>query len=855
MATEALLDVVRAHMGAVRCPGHYDKVYKDECTFSFDTPESPGGLYINMASFQAFSEEYVALDHAKSGNHLYLHEKHIKIPLSAEEEEDTNTAPTKMNIGGEGGFQLSKKQYNLDKRLALVVMPGQQRIELPCPQLPEVVLQAISAVVAHEAASKQEEVSVWEEERRVSKYAENLEQLPANGKVIPSDPSLWKCDESGATENLWLNLGTGFIGSGRKNWDGSGGNGAAIRHYEQMDKKYPLAVKLGTITPHGADVYSYAADEDDMVLDPHLASHLSHWGIDIMKMEKTEKTMAELEIERNQSFEFDKITEAGAELVPVSGPGLVGLVNLGNSCYVNSVLQVMWSLPGLPERFLSARASLYETAPPDAVADFATQLAKVGAALVEAKVGAYQSSPALPSGEVPEDPKPAVAPARFRTLAGRGHAEFSSARQQDACEYFQHLLALLERVEHAEGARLGACPTVSSSVQLYQFATEDRIQCKESGFLSYKKNTSNVLGLNIPLEDAINRDELEAYKERELKRQKLAEEGADAYIGAETQAAAAEEEEPVIPQVPFQACLAQLGRESEMDDYFSAALGKKGKASHSVRLATMPPLLVVQMRRYFVDTDWTPKKMNVLVEVPETLSLEAYRSTGPQPDDKLQPEVEEPPAGAAPASTAPEPNPEIVAQLMSMGFSENGSKRAALATGNSSAEASMEWVFGHMEDPDFNSPLPDPEAPSAVGASESIDPVALSNLTAMGFTEEQATAALKSADGNVERAGDWLFSHMDDLDAAVAQVNSSGASGAAPASAPGAATAALNDGPGEYSLVGIISHMGSNTACGHYVCHIKKDGRWVMFNDEKVALSEKPPLDLGYMYFFKRNGV
>jgi uncharacterized UBP type Zn finger protein len=57
---------------------------------------------------------------------------------------------------------------------------------------------------------------------------------------------------------------------------------------------------LGTITPHSADVYSYAADEDDMVLDPHLAVHLSHWGIDIMQMEKTEKTMAELEIERNQ---------------------------------------------------------------------------------------------------------------------------------------------------------------------------------------------------------------------------------------------------------------------------------------------------------------------------------------------------------------------------------------------------------------------------------------------------------------------------------------------------------------------------------------------------------------------------
>ena len=39
-----------------------------------------------------------------------------------------------------------------------------------------------------------------------------------------------------------------------------------------------------------------------------------------------------------------------------------------------------------------------------------------------------------------------------------------------------------------------------------------------------------------------------------------------------------------------------------------------------------------------------------------------------------------------------------------------------------------------------------------------------------------------------------------------------------------------------------FSHMGSNTACGHYVCHIKKGGRWVLFNDAKVAASESTPL-------------
>jgi hypothetical protein len=36
-----------------------------------------------------------------------------------------------------------------------------------------------------------------------------------------------------------------------QNWDGSGGNGAAMRHFEATGCKYPLVAKLGTITPSG----------------------------------------------------------------------------------------------------------------------------------------------------------------------------------------------------------------------------------------------------------------------------------------------------------------------------------------------------------------------------------------------------------------------------------------------------------------------------------------------------------------------------------------------------------------------------------------------------------------------------
>lgn len=60
------------------------------------------------------------------------------------------------------------------------------------------------------------------------------------------------------------------------------------------------------------------------------------------------------------------------------------------------------------------------------------------------------------------------------------------------------------------------------------------------------------------------------------------------------------------------------------------------------------------------------------------------------------------------------------------------------------------------------------------------------------------------------------------------------------------------DGEGKYRLVGFVSHMGANTGCGHYVCHLFKCGQWAIFNDEKVAVSENPPKELGYLYLFQR---
>lgn len=364
MASGAFSSVIVPSQGA--------KVHR-ECAFSFDTPESPEGIFINLASHQAFGKEFVGLDRERALTSvgkmpsLYLRQKWRRVPKSkdkvAEEaaakkkKEEEEAAAAAASAGqpvlvvpedASAAWELDKSDVSLvfflsednphdtDSFLSLA-HPSQTRG--PASPIPERVLSTIEAVMACADADAALAASsgpvAIEDIREVSRYSLDLVQLD-NGVKISPNPQEWKCSVPGCDKNtlehgLWLNLSDGFIGCGRPQYGGQGGNGHALQHFKDTGNVYPLCVKLGTITPAGGDVYSYAPDEDDMVQDPYLSQHLGHFGINIMRLSKVAKSMAELSVESQQLLEFGRITEEGKELEAVTGPGFIGCDNLGNT--------------------------------------------------------------------------------------------------------------------------------------------------------------------------------------------------------------------------------------------------------------------------------------------------------------------------------------------------------------------------------------------------------------------------------------------------------------------------------------------------------------------------------------------
>lgn len=578
-----------------------------------------------------------------------------------------------MAIGLEGGLQdgASQKKYSYHNIYNIVVFPSQTTIPFPSEGVPLMVNKSINEIISSDSAlakyEKEQLTGTWDGEmKEVSTYALDLQQHE-NGKKIP--PTGWKCEKCDLTSNLWLNLTDGSILCGRKFFDGTGGNEHAVQHFRETN--FPLAVKLGTITSDGkADVFSYA--EDDMVIDPYLHKHLLHFGINIGQLEKTEKSMVEMEIELNQRVgEWALLQESSAELQPVAGPGLTGMSNLGNSCYLNSVMQVIFTIPDFIRRYVDRAEEIFSTAPFDPVNDFNTQMAKLGAGLLSGKYSSI-SEDSLDSGAS------GIKPAMFKNLVGKGHPDFSTKQQQDAQEFILHLFNAIERNSRSQ----------ENPCDALKFKIEDRVQCMASQKVKYAYRDEWILPVPIPVSQCTNIEEVRAYEEERQK--------------AEAEGRRLTDDTLVRPKISLRTCLEKFGEAEAVEQFYSTAINDKTTAMKQARFASMPDYLLLHLKKFTLREDWTSIKLDVSVDCPDELDVSFLRGTGLLPSEEELPELK----GRVP--TPPPMDQEVLVNLQDMGFPAEACKKAIFFTKNSGLEPATNWIMQHIADEDFSSPFVPP---------------------------------------------------------------------------------------------------------------------------------------------------
>ncbi|ODQ50137.1 ubiquitinyl hydrolase [Saitoella complicata NRRL Y-17804] len=791
---------------ALHTPGAFQTVHREECTLCFDSQDDAEGIDVCLDCFASGcvgERNHAAIHHQRTQHPLYLNIRRTPKPKpSRDGEGEPPSKISKLAIPAES----DATNYDLHTSVRCYACEGRE-VDMAQGNLPLVV----DGVMSSMDVSQKNEVKAWEMELTPCEHTLCLNQQP-----VTAAHQITQCNNCDLKENLWMCLECGNLGCGRSQFGSTvGGNGHGVAHFEGT--MHPVSVKLGSLTAEGtADIYCYLCNEERVDLE--LKAHLAHWGINIAEAVKTEKSLTEMQLEQNLKWEFSMTTSDGHSLQPLFGPSLTGLKNLGNSCYINSTLQCLFNIPAFQERYLPGfKQHPYECPKQDSGECMDCQMGKVADGLLSGRYSVLWKPEIKGADEDQQQEVPhqkGLAPGMLKALVGKGHEEFSTMRQQDAFEFFLHLMKLVARSQHPANT--------TDPTSAFRFELEQRLECLSCHRVRYRTDEQDNLSLAVPV------------------RQIPSEDGAD----------------PKFEAVTLEECL-DIFTADEMIEYTCKACGGKDGAKKSVGFKTFPEVLVVNARRFEV-VNWVPMKRDVPVIVSDAaFSLDKYAAKGQQPDETLLPEDSEEEKAK---KERPVANEAALSQLEAMGFPRVRSEKALFATGNSDPEVAMNWLFAHMDDPDIDDPIADDDAAAGgagAGAGAEVDEASVAMIVDMGFSVAQGKKALKETGGDMERAVEWLFSHPDD----VGEVESS-TSSSAPADSN--KVPAGREGPASFKLDGICCHKGASIHAGHYIALAKKkvqgdageEEAWVLFNDEKVVRAGEENVQEGkrfaYVYFFRR---
>jgi len=457
-------------------------IYKEECTKCYGTVSDT--LYLCLRCFTGSCKDH-SLQHFHNAKHplaLRIQKILISEPTSAPQK------ITKIAIGKEGGIDFVPDHYQTITKLFCFACNSEIGSNKEIETLSNALLSAHSA-------SEESSLKEWELQLKDCIHAKELIQEDIH--KLPDKEHI-HCEKCELSSNLWLCLTCGVLGCGRKSpGEITSGNGHALEHYTAT--KHSVVCKLGTIGKEGIpSIHCYACDDE--VADKDIGKHLLSLGIDAKSQSKTEKTIGELELALNLAFDLSKTYELTKNMELRFGKGYTGIKNTGNTCYIASVLQLLYSIEPIQIRYLDELKDHHTKCSRLPADCFFCQIIKLFNGMSSGKCSEKMLQKKVEfEGQTLEDKKidvyyqEGVNVGMLKNVVGKGHPYFSTSKQQDAYEYFVHFLNFMQKAEMTIKGK--------DHSTLFQFNAQTKLMCTVCHGVKYMTSKEQTLSLPIPLND------------------------------------------------------------------------------------------------------------------------------------------------------------------------------------------------------------------------------------------------------------------------------------------------------------------------------------------------------------------